>query len=176
MGSRQRSGRVEKQRGDESTDKGWKQKGGDWNVRRLVEITTVIVFDSVFNYAGLVFVYLPRSCEGTRKEMKERERERRREDWEQGGNTRWRHKKKKKSFSLFSGMIETQRGHCGRKRGGIKETTNQRPAAAASRSLSDSSKRWPASCRAAAPWQVVMEKQIGAKAARWWAGRRKSKA
>lgn len=38
--------------------------------------------------------------------------------------------KETKTFSLFSEMIETPRGHCGRNWGGIKETTNQRAAAA----------------------------------------------
>lgn len=44
--------------------------------------------------------------------------------------------KEKKGFSLFSEMIETQRGHCGRDWGGIKETNNQRAAVAAAAAAS----------------------------------------
>lgn len=62
--------------------RGWKQKGGDWNARRLVEITTAIVFAlcvflcwiSVCLFAVLML------ATATRKGMKEGERERQREE------------------------------------------------------------------------------------------------
>lgn len=78
MGSRQRSRRVKKTARDESIDKGWKQKGGDWNAGRLVEITTAIVFAmcvllcwiSVCLFAVLML------ATGTRQGMRGRERQR----------------------------------------------------------------------------------------------------
>lgn len=80
---------MKKQRGDERTDKGWKQKGGDWNAGRLVEITTAIVFAlcvllcwiSVCLFAVLML------ATGTRKGMRGGEREQQREEWERVENT-----------------------------------------------------------------------------------------